>query len=174
VVPTLSRCAGHIEDSRNLSLRRISKRQIVVLKRSACGRKLLLESAMDHPSGLYPPKIMMFIRNIFGRGRQLVDEEGERAQSQSCQFGDPKIAIAAIWRRYEQRRMEHAAARLKKMATRNSREYRYRRRLRRISADYRSCGHCGDNMGGRRSDAKFCSDVCRVRSHRESHSRLPS
>ena len=44
--------------------------------------------------------------------------------------------------------------------------YRTRRRAHRLSQDTRICVTCRTPLAGKREDARFCSDICRVRHHR--------
>ena len=80
-------------------------------------------------------------------------------------LADAKAEAACRWAN-EQGRLIKEAERRRALAAANSREYRHRRALHRMAGDRRQCDHCGDNLGGRRSDARFCSDSCRVSSHR--------
>jgi len=44
---------------------------------------------------------------------------------------------------------------------------RTRRYTRRISVDEYRCEHCGEWFEARRSDAKYCATVCRMRAYRD-------
>jgi hypothetical protein len=65
-------------------------------------------------------------------------------------------------------RLEAALEDIKARNLIHGRDFRSRKRRKRIAADKRTCAVCKATMAGKRADARCCSDKCRVRLNRQS------
>jgi hypothetical protein len=73
---------------------------------------------------------------------------------------DPEAV--AIWRPRLEAALQYIVAR----NLISGRNFRARNRQKRIEAGARLCETCNLPLAGRRADARFCSDKCRVRANR--------